>query len=461
LSKRKILFSQPYFIALFLNMKTTENNHFIPLWQEETRQNRTLSSLLWKRTQRKAFTLVELIIVITILAILATIAFMSFQGYTRQSRDANRVSTMKNIEKGLSIFFTKSWIYPQTESGMLITASGTTIGYQWFVWDGVVRAINMNQVPLDPEDNTRYLYSTNEKKTKYQLMAFMEWEANLVSLLPQSFASDMSKRYPSTIWDNLGIVLNEDNSLITGTWIEIVNNSNRYKAIINNQIVVSWTGGNLRILSARDQNNSLTYAKSCKEIMDNWFSKGDGKYWINPTGTGSFQVYCDMTSEGGGWTLVANWSTLQTDNMFPWNSELAKNYSYGTYSATWEHNSNYYLNYSSFDFKDILFLSWNQKYECWFDYNQLIALKNIEKWEPNITVKYAKNTIKRVWEQVNVLRRSVQPEDPWVGCAGNHYENSNVYSMIFWGENNSNVTSFSWKHHILAKENNGIWVFIR
>jgi len=416
---------------------------------------------------RKAFTLVELIIVITILAILATIAFMSFQGYASDSRDSSRVSTLKNIEKWLTIFQTKSWVYPETSSGISITASGTTIWYQWYVWDGVVRVINMNQIPIDPIDNTRYVYSTNEQKSKYQLMAFMEWEDNLISMLPQSYASDMSKRYPLTIWDNLGIVLNEDNSHLTGTWIEMVNNSNRYKAIINNQIIVSWTGSNLRILSARDQNNSLTYAKSCKEILDNWFSKGDGKYWVNPTGTGSFQVYCDMTSEGGGWTLVANWSTLQTDNMFPWNSELDKNFSYGTYSATWEHNSNYYMNYSSFDFKDILFLSWNQKYECWFDYSALMALKNVDSAEPNITVKYAKNTIKWVWESVNVLRRSNQPEDPWIGCAGNHLANGYDNAMTFWGENNVNVTNQkTWdninaKHHILAKENNGIWVFIR
>jgi len=57
---------------------------------------------------KKAFTLVELIIVITIITILATIAFMSFQGYALQSRDANRLSTLKSIEKGLTIFQTKT-----------------------------------------------------------------------------------------------------------------------------------------------------------------------------------------------------------------------------------------------------------------------------------------------------------------------------------------------------------------
>jgi prepilin-type N-terminal cleavage/methylation domain-containing protein len=51
------------------------------------------------QTTKKAFTLVELIIVITILAILATIAFVSFSNYTASSRDTKRISSLVNIEK--------------------------------------------------------------------------------------------------------------------------------------------------------------------------------------------------------------------------------------------------------------------------------------------------------------------------------------------------------------------------
>jgi len=68
----------------------------------------------------------------------------------------------------------------------------------------------------------------------------------------------------------------------------------------------SWAGNGQSKLEVWDHTgvSRIRASTSCKTILDDGYSTGDGMYWINPDGgstDNAFEVYCDMTTDGGGW----------------------------------------------------------------------------------------------------------------------------------------------------------------
>jgi hypothetical protein len=88
--------------------------------------------------------------------------------------------------------------------------------------------------------------------------------------------------------------------------------------------------------------SSGNFLRDCQAIKDASPFLGSGVYTIDPDGSGTgapFQVYCDMVSDGGGWTLV-----LKGDG-----NDARFEYNQTTWTTTTTTNANYTFNTGSTD----------------------------------------------------------------------------------------------------------------
>ena len=79
----------------------------------------------------------------------------------------------------------------------------------------------------------------------------------------------------------------------------------------SDQKMIEFCNGHIwrpTFVSLKNGQSKYYAALSCKEILNSGHSRGDGMYWIDPDDDGdfsnAFQVFCDMTTDGGGWTRI-------------------------------------------------------------------------------------------------------------------------------------------------------------
>lgn len=293
------------------------------------------------------FTLIELIVVITILAILWTIAFMSFKGYTWQTRNAKITSDLTNLHTALSIYKTQNGVVPMPDWALTVTSGGNPITYEWEVWSTVKGIIKADKNMITPLGNN-YRYAINGTQKLFSVI----WETEEISAIITSVKAE--SKINVFKWDDVLTLFDSSGNFLWGNVDNTI--TNLTKAYLWDREISVSANKVTKVPSAIKENKSFKI-NSCKAILEWDLSTWNGNYTII-TNKGSEEVYCDMTTNWGGWTLILAVSSSDSDNFssfsLPQNTWIWQDSTTLWKFADWKSLDYKGLSYSSVKWEDIL-----------------------------------------------------------------------------------------------------------
>lgn len=104
---------------------------------------------------KKAFTIVELLVVMAVIGILITLAVVGIQAVQKSQREVVRQNDLRNVSAVLANYYTKFKAYPRSESlaptgAAIVASAGTNINF-----DGKEK-LSFSDVNLATSTNTNY-----------------------------------------------------------------------------------------------------------------------------------------------------------------------------------------------------------------------------------------------------------------------------------------------------------------
>jgi type II secretory pathway pseudopilin PulG len=241
----------------------------------------------------KSFTLLELLIVIGIIAVLSTvlIAVLNPADYRRRGNDSKRLTDLRSLNDMIAL-------YDINTQGALVLGSPNTL-YISLPSDNI-NCSDLDLPDLPPSWSYHCSNSQNFRKT------------DSTGWLPIDFTQDDTINLPALPIDPVNTVQGGYyyTYAVGGSW-ELTAQLESQRTINTN---ASQDGGDNNLLYELGNDLFLTQHpssfESCRQIKDSYGSVPSGIFYINPDASYAKAVYCDMTSRGGGWTLIFSSQTV-------------------------------------------------------------------------------------------------------------------------------------------------------
>jgi len=110
---------------------------------------------------KKGFTLIEVLVVITIIILITLVVIFNVAATRAKSRDALRITDVKQIQQALQTYFSSCYTYPDTLSDLITTSvcGGNAI---------------LNSLPKDPETKADYTYFKSTTPLNFHICTTLE-----------------------------------------------------------------------------------------------------------------------------------------------------------------------------------------------------------------------------------------------------------------------------------------------
>lgn len=128
----------------------------------------------------KGFTLVELLVAMSVIALLMAITIVSYDSLTKNARDAQRKSDLKQIQSGLEQYYRDQGFYPASSPSPLTAGAVMTNLIGNPASPAPSPQTYLKEVPGEAVDSTHpYLYVPSTINASYCLFAEMENASNV------------------------------------------------------------------------------------------------------------------------------------------------------------------------------------------------------------------------------------------------------------------------------------------